>query len=215
MPKTALVAGFTGLVGRHLLDGLIQSDHYAEIKAVGRHAPAASDDRLRYLRSDLNDPKRLGATLAADDAFCCLGTTLKSAGSRAAFERVDFHMVVEFARAAHANGARRFFLVSSLSAAPKSRVFYSRVKGRAEEAVTAIGFDALHILRPSLLLGERKESRIVEKIAQKLSPIFNPLLIGPLRSYRAIGAQNVAQAMLRLADGEDVGNFVHTLPLPE
>lgn len=215
MPRSAIVTGYTGLVGRCLVDRLVSGVEYDAIKLVGRRAPAQSDRRLQFIPSELGALQRLGSQLAADDAYCCLGTTLRSAGSRAAFERVDFHMVVDFARAVRVAGAKRFFLVSSLSADPRSPIFYSRVKGRAEQALGEIGFEALHILRPSLLLGAREEHRPGEAIAQKLMPAFNRLMIGPAAKYRAVRAEEVAAALLSLArrPAPDDGVHVHTLPL--
>ncbi len=214
MSRTAVVAGYTGLVGRHLLDRLLDDRRYGEVIAVGRREPAESRPRLQVVKSDLSDLGKIGAKLAADDAYCCLGTTLRAAGSKAAFEAVDYHMVVNFARAAHAAGARRLFMVSSLSANPKSPIYYSRIKGRAEQALREAGFDSLHIVQPSLLLGERTEKRAGEGLAQKLAPMLNPLMFGTLAKYRAVRAEDVADALIELSRREDRGVFVHTLPLP-
>jgi uncharacterized protein YbjT (DUF2867 family) len=214
MARNAVIAGHTGLVGRHLLQQLLVSGLYARVLAVGRREPAQAHPALQVIRTELGELQKLGPRLAADDAFCCLGTTLRAAGSKAAFERVDFHMVVDFARAVRAAGATRLFVVSSLSADPRSPVYYSRVKGRTEQALREVGFEALHIVRPSLLLGERSASRPGEDLAQRLAPAINPLLFGPLRKYRAIRGEDVARALLDLARRiDDRGVAVHTLPL--
>lgn len=213
MTRTALVAGYTGLVGSHLVDLLLRDAEYGAVKLVGRRLPAQAHAKIETVQTELGDLGRLKARLTADDAFCCLGTTIKAAGSRAAFERVDYHMVVDFARAARAAGARRLFLVSSLSANPRSPVYYSRIKGRTEQALRDVGFEALHIVRPSLLLGERSEHRAGEALAQKFSPMFNALLPGALKKYRAAHAEDVAAALLALAKRDASGVFVHTLPL--
>lgn len=214
MSRIAVVAGGTGLVGRHLLTQLLDDSRYERVIAVGRRSPALTHARLETVKSDLTDLGKIGSKLAADDAYCCLGTTLRAAGSKAAFEAVDYHMVVNFARAAQVSGARRMFMVSALSANPKSPVYYSRVKGRAEQALRETGFDTLHIVQPSLLMGERSEKRLGEGLAQKLAPVFNPLLTGRLAKYRAIRADAVASALLELSRRKDRGVFVHTLPLP-
>lgn len=211
--RTALVAGYTGLVGRHLLAQLLAGGRYAHIKTVGRRAPPGDDARVEALVRELGDLAGLRERLAADDVFCCLGTTLRAAGSREAFERVDFDMVVDLARIAHAAGARRFFLVSSVGANADSRVFYNRIKGRAEAAVRAIGYETLHIVRPSLLLGKRGDSRPGEDFAQKLLPALGPLLFGPLAAYRAVPAEEVARALVELAAREQPGVTISTLPL--
>lgn len=214
MSRIAVVAGGTGLVGRHLLTQLLDDSRYERVIAVGRRSPALTHARLETVKSDLTDLGKIGSKLAADDAYCCLGTTLRAAGSKAAFEAVDYHMVVNFARAAQVSGARRMFMVSALSANPKSPIYYSRVKGRAEQALRETGFDTLHIVQPSLLMGERSEKRLGEGLAQKLAPVFNPLLMGRLAKYRAIRADAVAAALLELSRRKDRGIFVHTLPLP-
>jgi uncharacterized protein YbjT (DUF2867 family) len=138
-----------------------------------------------------------GEALAADDAFCCLGTTRAKAGSAEAFRRVDFDAVEEFARAAQAAGAKRFLLVSSSGADARSPFLYPRVKGEAEEAVSRLPFEAVAVLRPSLLLGPRAERRPAERLAQAL-------LGGPLRGliparWRPVEAAAVARAMKRWA----------------
>jgi uncharacterized protein YbjT (DUF2867 family) len=214
MTRIAVVAGYTGLVGRHLLTQLVDDPRYAKVIAVGRREPAVVGAKLVFIESDLTDLAKIGARLAADDAFCCLGTTLRAAGSKAAFERVDYHMVVDFARAARAAGAKRMFMVSALSAAPRSPIYYSRIKGRAEQALREVEFDSLHIVQPSLLLGDRVEKRPGEGLAQKLAPALNPLMFGALAKYRAVRAEDVAHAMVELSRREDRGAFVHTLPLP-
>ncbi|MGQ0585686.1 MAG: NAD(P)H-binding protein, partial [Gammaproteobacteria bacterium] len=142
-----------------------------------------------------------------------LGTTLRAAGSQPAFERVDYHMVVDLARATHKAGAKRFFVVSSVGASEHAAAFYSRVKGRMEGAVRALPFEAVHIVRPSLLLGERAERRPGEKLAQLGAPLLGPLLVGPLARYRAVPAADVADALVRLARGTATGPQVHHLPL--
>ncbi|MGH2521716.1 MAG: NAD(P)H-binding protein, partial [Anaerolineales bacterium] len=129
------------------------------------------------------------------------------------FERVDYHMVVDLARAAHKAGARRFFVVSAIGASEHSPAFYSRVKGRMEKAVRQLPFEAVHVVRPSLLLGERAERRPGEKLAQLLAPLLGPFLVGPLAKYRAVPAGDVADALVKLARGAATGAHVHHLPL--
>ncbi len=184
--------------------------------AIGRRAPERTHARLDVVTTELGELSCLGDRIAAGDAFCCLGTTIKAAGSKAAFERVDYHMVVDFARATHAAGARRCFVVSSLSADPRSPIYYSRVKGRAEQALHEVGFDSLHIVRPSLLLGQRGEHRPGEALAQRVAPLIGPLMRGGLAKYRPVEARDVARALQSLSQHDDGerGAFVHTLPLP-
>jgi uncharacterized protein YbjT (DUF2867 family) len=138
---------------------------------------------------------------------------LKKAGSRAAFEKVDYQMVVDLARASHAAGARQFMVVSAAGTAEHSPSFYSRVKAHMEHDVSAVGFDAVHIVRPALLIGAREERRPAEHISQMLMPLFNPLLVGSLKKYRSVRGEDVADALLQLARRETRGVHIHHLPL--
>jgi uncharacterized protein YbjT (DUF2867 family) len=196
--RTALVAGATGLVGRHLVDGLLASPHYSGITAVVRRPLARSDPRLT-VRVVAFDALAGAASVAATDAFCALGTTIAAAGSRDAFAAVDLDHVTAFATFARAGGVRRFVLVSSVGADPAASNFYLRVKGEAERAVAAIGFEGLDIVRPGLLLGSRTESRPGEALAQRVLPAFAFALVGPLRKYRPVPARVVADAMIGTA----------------
>lgn len=215
MTRTALVAGPTGLIGRSLLQRLLNDPAYTEVRALSRRALPLQHPRLRVVLTDYVDLTAVGDALAVDDVFCCLGTTRAAAGSRAAFEDVDFRMVVELARTARRAGAQQFLVVSAVGASRRALVFYSRVKGRMESAVCALGYPAVHILRPSLLLGERAQSRPAEEAAQKLMPWISPLLRGPLARYRAVPGSEVAEAMLRLALRGSPGVHVHHLPLTD
>ncbi|MGH8461458.1 MAG: NAD-dependent epimerase/dehydratase family protein [Stenotrophobium sp.] len=213
MSRIALVAGATGLVGEQLLKQLLAGDTYTRIIVLTRRSLALEDGRVHTVLTDFSKLDALGAALRADDVFCCLGTTLKTAGSKVAFERVDYHMVVDLARATRAQGAEQFLVISAAGTAANSPSFYSRVKAHMEQDVTAVGFDSLHILRPSLLLGERSEARRGERAAQILMPALSPLLLGGLKKYRAVSASDVAAAMLQLAARNQRGAHIHHLPL--
>lgn len=214
MARTALVAGATGLVGRLLLDRLLASPEYTRVLVLTRRPLGRSDPKLVEVQTDYTDLKKIGDRIAADDVFCCLGTTLAKAGSRAAFERVDYHMVVDLARAAKAAGAKQFLVVSAVGAAATFPApFYSRVKARMEQTVAEIGFEGVQIVRPSLLLGAREDRRVAEDLAQKLAPILAPLFIGPLKKYRPVPADAVAAALEQLAARHEQSVRVHHLPL--
>ena len=182
------------MVGGHLLQQLPEFPDYARFVALTRRA-IAPQPRLdaRIVNFDALTPADCAG---ADVVFCALGTTIKKAGSQGAFRRVDFGYVKALADSSHAAGAQQFVIVSSVGADPESRNFYLRVKGEAEQAITALPFTAVHIFRPSLLLGERSESRTGEALGRALMPVINPLLIGGLRNYRAVRAAQVARAML-------------------
>ncbi|HUP91978.1 MAG TPA: NAD-dependent epimerase/dehydratase family protein, partial [Solimonas sp.] len=140
MSKTALVAGPTGMIGQLLIERLLRHPAYAAVNALSRRPLAHDEARLRTLITDYSDLSARGAELRADDVFCCLGTTMRAAGSRAAFERVDFDMVLDLARGAHRAGARQFLVVSAAGASLKSGAYYSRVKARMEQAVAQVPF---------------------------------------------------------------------------
>lgn len=211
--RTALLAGATGVVGQALLARLLADARYGRVIVLVRRPLGQTHAKLEELMLDSTGPALLGAKLAADDVFCCLGTTQKKAGSQAAFERVDYHLVLELARAALAQGAQQFLVVSSVGASLKAASFYLRVKGRMEQAVLDLGYHSVHIVRPSLLLAERADSRPGEWLAQKLAPAINPLLGGKLAMYRAVPVEEVAEALLTLAMRKTPGGQVHHLPL--
>lgn len=204
--RTALIAGATGLTGGHLLSALLEGGQYGKVHALVRKAALAAHPRLDQLNVDLAHLPRLPRV---DDAFCCLGTTLRKAGSQAAFRMVDFDYVVNFAQAARAAGARRFLVVSAIGADAKSAVFYSRVKGETEDALRNIGFDALHLFRPSFLVGERQESRAGERLGIAAFSLAAPLMLGALRKYRPVDASVVAAAMLKAAQSNATGVVMH------
>jgi uncharacterized protein YbjT (DUF2867 family) len=199
--KTALIAGTSGLVGRELLGQLLASTEYDRVVSLGRRPLPVDDPKLLQEVVDFTALDRPGGDWRCDDAYCCLGTTIRQAGSREAFRAVDHAAVLAFAWAARRHGARRFFLVSALGADPASRVFYSRVKGETEEALAVLGFETLGVFRPSLLLGSRDRPRPGERLMAALLWVAEPLLLGTLRKYRAIRADVVARAMLRSSFG--------------
>lgn len=198
-PSTALLLGATGLVGGHVLDLLLADPAYRRVTVLGRRPLARMDPKLDQRTADFDRLRDHEISFAVDDVFCCLGTTIAAAGSQEAFRRVDHDYVVEAARLAAAHGSGSFLLVSSSGADAGSRIFYSRVKGEAEEAIRNMPLRGAVFLRPSLLLGERDESRPGEKFAQRLMPALGWMLVGPLRRYRAVEASTVARAMVRLA----------------
>jgi uncharacterized protein YbjT (DUF2867 family) len=194
--RTAVVAGASGLVGGCLLDTLLEDPLYREVLSLSRHSlPKQHPKRAQRIV----DFARLEEEMLppTDDAFCCLGTTIKKAGSQESFRAVDHGAVLAFAKATRKAGARRFLVVTALGANPDSLVFYNRVKGEVERDLQGMGFESLVILQPSLLLGERAESRPGEYAAIVASRVLAPLL-RPFGS-RPIEARTVARAMVALA----------------
>lgn len=198
---TAWIAGASGLVGAELLRQLLAAPEYDRVIAIGRRPLEIAHPKLTVATADFAALDKVTDGLRCDDAFCCLGTTIKAAGSREAFRAVDHAAVLALAWAAQRAGARRFFVVTALGADPASRVFYNRVKGETEAALEVLDFETLAIFRPSLLLGRRARPRFGERVLALLLWIAEPMLAGRLRKYRAIEAAVVARAMLRCSFG--------------
>jgi uncharacterized protein YbjT (DUF2867 family) len=210
MKKTALLAGATGLVGSALLPLLLASDRYAKVIVVGRRAIATQHPKLVQVITEFDQLEQERLRLIADDVYCCLGTTIRQAGSQDAFYKVDFLYVVQLAALTAANFAAQFLVVSALGADANSRFYYNRVKGEMEEAVRQTPFRAIHIFRPSLLLGARPTPRLGERLGAAALALVRPLLRGGWRKYRPVAAATVAQAMLRAASDDGGGIRIHS-----
>lgn len=201
----AAIAGATGFIGTHLI-ALIQEDPTIEHIQVLVRRPIEVASKFQLVQGDLMHPSLSGPL---DVAFCALGTTMAVAGSKEAFYHVDHDLVLAFAKAAKAQGAEKFVLVSSIGADASSSNYYIKVKGETENDLKALGFRSLIILQPSLLMGERKEFRFGERVGQGAMTLLGPLMLGPLAKYRGIEGLTVAKAMLRLAKEDLPG--VHVL----
>lgn len=195
-PHSVLILGASGLSGEHLLDRVLNEPCVRRVVAPSRR-PLAAHPHLDNPRGNLTEIlARLDGPF--DTVFCCLGTTLRQAGSESAFRAIDHDLVLAAARRARELGVRHFVLVSALGADPQSRVFYSRLKGETEQALQAMDWPQLTIARPSLLLGPRREQRLLEWLA---APVAR-LLLG---KWRAISACTLARALWRLALEEGHG----------
>jgi uncharacterized protein YbjT (DUF2867 family) len=197
--KVALLAGASGLVGGYLLDALLEAPDFSRVLALSRRPLAREHPRLanRVVQFDKLAAQLTGLT--CHTAFCCLGTTIRAAGSQEAFRRVDFDVVISFAQVAKAAQAQRFVVVSAAGAKANSKNFYLRTKGEMEQALSGLGFAGVDLLEPGVLLGWRREMRPLELVARLLMPLVNPLLVGSLTAYRGIPARTVALAMLGAA----------------
>jgi uncharacterized protein YbjT (DUF2867 family) len=209
-PRIALVAGATGLVGGLLINTLLDAPDYTRVYALTRRPFGKEHPKLanRVVVFERMVDQLKG--LVAQDAFCCIGTTIADAGSQEAFRAADVDAVLLFARAARAAQATRFVVVSSVGANSQSKKFYLRTKGEMEEAVTDLGFASVDILQPSLLLGPRKALRPLEITGRIFAPLINPLLTGAREAYRAVPAETVAKAMLGAARRGTRGVYRYT-----
>jgi uncharacterized protein YbjT (DUF2867 family) len=194
--RTAIVAGATGLVGRELVQKLISSDQYKTINILSRKKSGIVNEKIKELVIDFDNISQLKFDEPIDDVFCTLGTTMKQAGSRRNFKKVDYEYVVAFANLGKKSGASKLLVVSAMGANPKSSIFYNQVKGMTEEALKNIGYKELVIVRPSLLLGERSEMRTGEKLSGFIMKTLNFLIPD---NYKAISAEKVAESMLKMA----------------
>lgn len=208
--KTAVVLGGTGLVGSSLLKKLASDKSFSQIVALVRNRknlsdPVFSNPKIRLLEFKFENWNELEVQITSylgtqtASFFCCLGTTLKKAGSPEAFKKVDHDYVVSFAKLAKACHAEHLIVVSALGADKHSKIFYNQVKGEMEADVQSKFNGKLHFLRPSLLLGDRNEFRFGERMAILLAPVYTPLLFGSLSKYQPIRADQVAKVMHALA----------------
>lgn len=215
--RSVVLAGASGLVGGLVLARLLSDPAGPVVMAPVRRPLGNATPRLPDLLSNLADPAvdvelalRMREAGPPPDAFlCCLGTTIRKAGSQEAFLAVDRDLVLRLAAMARSAGARQAILVSSVGASAQSGNFYLRVKGETERALVDLGFARVDLLRPGLLLGERSESRPAESLGRALAPLTNRLMPGGLRRYRAIPAQTVAAAAVALLGSGPDGRFVH------
>jgi uncharacterized protein YbjT (DUF2867 family) len=204
-PRKALIVGSTGLVGSHLLQNLFNDATYSEITALVRRTPLLKNHRkLKEVITNFSNIDKTLSTITANDVFCCLGTTIKKAGSQVAFRKVDYSLVVDVAKVMRKQGAEQFVVISAMGANSSSKVFYNRIKGDMEEALKGLGYPCLRIIRPSLLLGQREEFRLGEKIGILMSPLWKLLLVGSLKKYRPVEADTVARFMVKVANEEPV-----------
>jgi uncharacterized protein YbjT (DUF2867 family) len=208
--KTALIAGSTGLVGRELLILLVEDPAYDKIIALVRKKNSYKHAKLVQVETDFNRLDESSDYFRnVNDVFCCLGTTMKNAGSKEAFIRVDYEYPVALAELAEKNSCEGFYCISSMGADPKSRVFYNRVKGQLEAKIKSLKIPSIYIFRPSLLIGYREEVRIGERIAIAIFRALAFIFWGPLKNLKGITSVKVANAMIQAAGQKEPG--VHIL----
>jgi uncharacterized protein YbjT (DUF2867 family) len=202
--KTAVVIGATGLIGQFLSERLAEDSEYAQVLAIIRNPVSWKSSNIKNIHfdflnwSDLAVQIRNFSSSSEIHFFCCLGTTIKTAGSEENFKKIDLDYVVEFAKIGQHVSAVKFVVVSALGADMKSTIFYNQIKGQMEYDVGMVYKGALAFVRPSLLLGQRREFRLGEKLAIVLSPIFSVGLVGPLKKFKPIHARQVAHAMVEI-----------------
>jgi len=208
--RKALLVGATGLIGGYCLQALLDDSNYSEVVALVRKPLLKTHRKLKVITSTFDNLQNDLSNIQAHDVYCCLGTTIKKAGSQEAFKKIDFSLVVTVAELMRKQGAEQFLVISSMGANKDSKVFYNRVKGEMESTLQELDYPCLRIIRPSLLLGPREEFRLGEKIGVLLAPVLKPLMLGPLTKYRPVQAESVARFMVKVAhEGSVSGVYVY------
>lgn len=208
--RTAILFGATGLVGSQLLEILIKEEEYAKIIVFSRRPVKSESPKVQEILTDFVDVKPLEGYFKGSDIFCCLGTTIKKAKSKESFRQVDFDLPVVLASIASRKPVNRFVVISSIGANAESRNFYLRTKGEMEQAVRGILGENVFIVRPSMLLGMRNETRFGEILGKWGMALLSPVLIGKLARYKGIKASGVARAMVWLAIHETGSQIIES-----
>jgi len=198
--KTALLFGASGLVGSHLLNQLIKDSNYSKIRLFVRSVTEIIDPKVEIIKTDFNNLQNYKEDVKGDDCFFCIGTTKQNSSNKDEYRRVELDIPKEIAKIAKLNLVNSFIFVSAIYANHNSSGDYVRFKGLVEEELKRLNFPKLALMRPSFLMGDRKEKRVGEKIGIFVFKLLSPLLLGPLKKMRPINAETVAKAMIRAAN---------------
>ena len=205
--KTALVFGSTGLIGGHLISQLIKNDYYNKIKLFVRSEIVINEPKIEIIKTDFNDLDNYKEDIKGDDCFLCIGTTKQNSPDKNEYQKVELEIPKKIAQIARINSVNSFIFISSIYANPKSSGDYVKFKGLVEEELKKLNFSNLGILRPSFLMGDRKENRPGEKIGILTFRLLSPLLLGPIKKMKPINSEKVAKAMIKIAN-ENLGKTI-------
>ena len=200
--KTALVFGSSGLIGGHLLNELIQNDNYSKIKLFVRSDHGSNDSKTEIIKTDFNNLENHKEDIKGDDCFFCIGTTKQNSPDKNEYKRVELDVPKKIAQIAKSNLVNSFVFVSSGYADPNSSGDYLKFKGLVEEELKRLSFSKLGIMRPSFLMGDRKEKRVGEKVGIFIFKLLSPLFLGPLKKMKPIHSKKVAKAMIKITNGD-------------
>ena len=200
--KTALVFGSSGLIGGHLLNELIQSDNYNKIKLFVRSDHVSNHLKTEIIKTDFNNLENHKEDIKGDDCFFCIGTTKQNSPDKNEYKRVELDVPKKIAQIAKSNLVNSFVFVSSGYANPNSSGDYLKFKGLVEEELKRLSFSKLGIMRPSFLIGDRKEKRVGEKVGIFIFKLLSPLFLGPLKKMKPIHSKKVAKAMIKITNGD-------------
>lgn len=202
-----IISGASGLVGSYLLDELLQKSNVLEVTSMVRTKSGRTDPKLKEVVVDFNSFHEFSFDGDYECAFCCLGTTLRKAGSKEKQFRIDHDFVVNFAQFSKDEGVKKFGIVSSLGAKTPSSNFYLDTKGKMENSLKELEFESLTIIRPSFLLGERKEFRLMEKISKPIIRFLGLFFVGKLKKYKGVHAKFVAKKLIEVTLTNENGVF--------
>ena len=200
--KTALVFGSSGLIGGHLLNELIQNDNYSKIKLFVRSDHGSNDSKTEIIKTDFNNLENHKEDIKGDDCFFCIGTTKQNSPDKNEYKRVELDVPKKIAQIAKSNLVNSFVFVSSGYADSNSSGDYLKFKGLVEEELKRLSFSKLGIMRPSFLMGDRKEKRVGEKVGIFIFKLLSPLFLGPLKKMKPIHSKKVAKAMIKITNGD-------------
>ena len=197
--KTALIFGSSGLIGNHFLDLITNDNNYNKIKLFVRSEPSKVNSKIEIIKTDFDNLENQKNIITGDDCFFCIGTTRKNTPDKNEYIKVEYNLPVNVAKIAKANSVNNFIYISSLGANPNATGLYLKNKGQAEEELKKLNFSKLSILRPSILLGNRTENRIGERIGIFIMKTLSPLFLGKMKKYKPIRVENVTKTMLKVA----------------
>ena len=200
--KTALIFGSSGLIGSCLLDLIVNDNNYSKIRLFVRSEPVNTSSKIEIIKTDFNNLKNHKDSIFGDVCFFCIGTTKKNTPDKNEYINIEYNLPVEVAKLAKSNSVNNFIYISSIGANINSSGLYLKNKGRAEEELKKLNFSKLSIMRPSILLGNRKENRVGEKIGIFLMKTLSPLFLGKMKKYKPIKVENVAKTMLHVVQND-------------
>ena len=198
--KTALIFGSSGLVGKNLLNQIINNSNYSKVKIFVRSSLEISDPKVEIINTDFKDLRKIENLIIGDDCLFCIGTTKKNSPDKNEYRRIELDLPKKIAQISKSNDIRSFIYVSSGFADPKNSGDYLKFKGLVVEEIKSLNFEKIGILRPSFLLGNRKENRVGEKIGIFIFKLLSPIFVGPIKKMKPIHSEKVAKAMIKIAN---------------
>jgi len=207
--RKAIIAGATGLIGGELLKLLLESSDYQEVISISRREIPVQHKKLVQLIINFDELEKYANSLRGDVIFCCLGSTRKKTPDLSVYRIIDYSYPLQLGKIAKANAVKQYHLVSAIGANANSSNFYTKMKGETEADLAHLNLPCLHIYQPSLLTGDRKETRTLEKFSALIMKVIDPLLFGNLKKYRSIPAATVARAMYKQSLKPETGLYIH------